>query len=136
MTMKTVALIEKGKDGTFGIYTPDINTTIIGSGVTVAEAKDDFKNSLGEVFKSYEEEEEEEELPDELKDIEFEYKFDIASLFNYYNWINVSKFAQLIGINPSLMRQYKQGQYISEMQANRIEKGLHKIGEELASISL
>ncbi len=134
MTMKTVALIEKGKDGTFGIYTPDINTTIIGSGETVAEAKDDFQNSLKEIFESYEEEGE--ELPDELKDIEFEYKFDIASLFNYYNWINVSKFAQLIGINPSLMRQYKQGQYISEMQANKIEKGLRQIGEELISVSL
>jgi len=132
--MKTVALIEKGKDGTFGIYTPDINTTIIGSGETVAEAKDDFQNSLKEIFESYEEEGE--ELPDELKDIEFEYKFDIASLFNYYNWINVSKFAQLIGINPSLMRQYKQGQYISEMQANKIEKGLRQIGEELISVSL
>lgn len=134
MTMKTVALIEKGKDGTFGIYTPDINTTIIGSGETVAEAKDDFQNSLKEIFESYEEEGE--ELPDELKDVEFEYKFDIASLFNYYNWINVSKFAQLIGINPSLMRQYKQGQYISEMQANKIEKGLRQIGEELISVSL
>lgn len=132
--MKTVALIEKGKDGTFGIYTPDINTTIIGSGETVAEAKDDFQNSLKEIFESYEEEGE--ELPDELKDVEFEYKFDIASLFNYYNWINVSKFAQLIGINPSLMRQYKQGQYISEMQANKIEKGLRQIGEELISVSL
>lgn len=132
--MKTVALIEKGKDGTFGIYTPDINTTIIGSGETVAEAKDDFQNSIKEIFESYEEEGE--ELPDELKDIEFEYKFDIASLFNYYNWINVSKFAQLIGINPSLMRQYKQGQYISEMQANKIEKGLRQIGEELISVSL
>lgn len=76
MTMKTVALIEKGKDGTFGIYTPNINTTIIGSGETVAEAKDDFQNSLKEIFESYEEEGE--ELPDELKDIEFEYKFDIA----------------------------------------------------------
>lgn len=134
MAMKTVALIEKGQDGTFGIYTPDINTTIIGNGETVAEAKEDFQNSLNEIFESYKEDGE--ELPDELKDIEFEYKFDIASLFNYYNWINVSKFAQLIGINPSLMRQYKQGQYISEMQAGKIQQGLRKIGEELISVSL
>lgn len=44
--MKTTALIEKGKDGTFGIFTPDLNSTIIGEGNTVAEAKADFKNSV------------------------------------------------------------------------------------------
>lgn len=30
--MKTTALIEMGKDGLFGIFTPDINSTIIGEG--------------------------------------------------------------------------------------------------------
>lgn len=39
---KRTALIEKGKDGTFGIFTPDIESTIIGEGNTVAEAKADF----------------------------------------------------------------------------------------------
>lgn len=34
--MKTTALIEKGKDGTFGIFTPDIQATIIGEGRTGA----------------------------------------------------------------------------------------------------
>lgn len=51
--MKTTALIEKGKDGTFGIFTPDIQATIIGEGRTVAEAKADFENSVREMFASY-----------------------------------------------------------------------------------
>lgn len=131
--MKTVALIEKGQNGTFGIYTPDINTTIIGNGSTVAEAKADFENSVKEILASYEGE----ELPSELRGIAFEYKYDIASLFDYYNWINVTKFAKVVGINPSLMRQYKQGlTYISEAQASKIEQGLHRIGQELISVSL
>jgi len=99
--MVTTALIERGKDGTFGIFTPDINSTIIGEGNTV-EAKADFENSVREIFQYYEEDGI--EIPDELKDVQFVYKYDIASMFNYYNWINVSKFARKAGVNPSLMK--------------------------------
>lgn len=133
--MKTIALIEKGKDGVFGIFTPELESTIIGTGTTVAEAKTDFQNSLNEVLALYAKLGK--ELPDELKNVEFEYKWDIASLFEYFNWINVSKFAKTVGITPSLMRYYKNNDaYISEAQAKKIEHGLHKAARELLSISL
>ena len=132
--MRTTALIEKGKDGTFGIFTPDIETTIIGEGTTVAEAKADFENSVQEIINAYREAGD--ELPVELKDIHFVYKYDIASLFDYYSFINVSKFAQVAGINASLMRQYRMGQYISENQMRKIETTLHNVGKELSSIKL
>ena len=134
-TMKTIALIEKGKDGSFGVYTPDINSTIIGSGATVAEAKADFENSLQEIIAAYKDAGE--SLPAELQNIEFEYKYDIASLFDYFDFINVSKFAKRAGINPTLMRQYKSCHtYISEVQASKIEAALHNIGKELSAVSL
>jgi hypothetical protein len=133
--MKTIALIEKGKDGTFGIFTPDLKSTIIGEGKTVAEAKSDFNNSVNEVSLYFEESGK--TLPEELQNIEFEYKYDLASLFNYYNFINVTKFAKVAGINASLMRQYKSGnQYISENQVMKIESALHKIANEIAGIKL
>jgi predicted RNase H-like HicB family nuclease len=133
--MKTTALIEMGKDGTFGIFTPDINHTIIGDGETVAGAKADFENSVEEMILSYTENGR--NIPDELKDVEFEYKYDLASFFNYYDWINVSKFAQAIGVNDALMRQYKAGAtYISERQTKKIETALHKFGNELTAVRL
>jgi predicted RNase H-like HicB family nuclease len=133
--MVTTALIEKGKDGTFGIFTPDINHTIIGEGNTVEEAKADFENSVKEMILSYTEQGR--EIHEELKDIEFAYKYDIASMFDYYDWINVSRFAKKAGINASLMRQYKSGQtYISENQIGKIENALHQLGNELAAIKL
>ena len=129
------ALIERGKDGTFGIFTPDIKHTIIGDGNTVEEAKADFENSVQEMILSYTETGR--EIPDELKDIHIIYKYDIASMFDYYNWINVSKFARKAGINPSLMRQYRTGKtYISDVQLNKIESVLHSLGNELATIKL
>lgn len=133
--METTALIEKGKDGTFGVFTPDLQHTIIGEGKTVAEAKSDFENSIKEVIASYTETGK--QIPNELQGVEFVYKYDIASLFNYYSFINVSKFAQMVGINASLMRQYKTGnQYISENQISKIEDALHKMANEIGAIKL
>lgn len=133
--MKTIALIEKGKDGTFGIFTPNIDATIIGEGHTVAEAKADFENSVREMIASYTENGE--TLPDELDGISFEYKYDVASVFNYFDFINVSKFAKWAGVNPSLLRQYKScNTYISETQASKIGQALRKIGHELSAVSL
>jgi len=76
--MITTALIERGKDGTFGVFTPDINHTIIGDGDTVEEAIADFENSVEEMILSYTEIGR--EIPEELKDIQFVYKYDIASI--------------------------------------------------------
>ena len=133
--MKTIALIEKGKDGTFGIFTPDLKHTIIGEGNTVAESKEDFMNSLKEVLDSYTETGK--LIPAELQEVEFDFRYDIASLFNYYKFINATKFAKEAGINPSLLRQYKTGnQYISEKQILKIEAALHKIAHEFAEIKL
>ena len=133
--MKATALIEKGKDGTFGVFTPELQHTIIGEGKTVADAKADFENSVKEVLASYTEEGK--QIPAELHGLDFEYKYDIASLFNYYNFINVSKFARMVGINASLMRQYKSGnQYISENQISKIEEALHKMANEIGAIKL
>jgi predicted RNase H-like HicB family nuclease len=133
--MKTIALIEKGKDGTFGIFTPDLQHTIIGQGITVTDAKSDFENSMKEMLDSYTEQKN--EIPNELQKIQFEYKYDLASLFDQYDFINVSKFAHMAGINASLMRQYKSGnQYISENQLSKIEETIHKIAREMAAIKL
>ena len=133
--MITTALIERGKDGTFGIFTPDINHTIIGDGDTVEEAIADFENSVKEMILSYTENGR--VIPEELKDIQFVYKYDIASIFDYYDWINVSRFAKKAGINPSLMRQYRIGKtYISESQKSKIESTLHSLGNELTTIRL
>ena len=131
--MKTKAVIEMAKDGRFGIYTPDLKTTkIIGSGSTVAEAKADFENSVVEMFDCYMETNG--GLPDELNGVEFVYKYDIASFLEYYKFINVSQLAKVLGINPSLMRQYKKGQHISEKRVKKIQEVINSVGKELAEI--
>ena len=54
-----------------------------------------------------------------------------------FEFLNVSKLAKKIGINPSLMRHYKRGDtYISDAQADKIESCIHEIARELLSVTL
>lgn len=132
--MKTVALIEKDANG-FGIFTPNLKSTIIGEGKSVEEAKADFMNSYKEVLDSYIENGE--AVPEELIDLEFSFKYDVASVFNEFPFINATKLAEYLGISPGLMRHYKAGDtYISDAQAKRIEAGLHDFAERLLQVAL
>ncbi len=133
--MKTTALIEKGKDGTFTIFTSELKSTIIGEGNTVDEAKKSFLEAYDEFTNFYKEDGL--KLPEELKNVSFVFKYDISSLFDHYSFINVSKFAKKAGINSSLMRQYKSGNTsISEKQVLKIQNQLREIGKELSTIDL
>lgn len=132
--MKITALIEKNNDDSFTVFTPELDHFIVGSGQNVLDAKLDFENSFFEMKQSYLENNE--SLPKELSVEKICYKYDIASLFDYYSFINVSKFAEVVGINASLMRQYRMGQSISERQMQKIENSLHRLGKELSSVKL
>ena len=131
---KRIALIEMGKDGTFTIFTPDTESTVFGEGNTVAEAKADFENSVKEFIEVFEEIGRKD--PDDLKNTTFVYKYDMPSFLNNYDYLNMTKLANMSGINPSLMRQYKRGQYISEKQVLKIQTAIHKIGKELLAVRL
>lgn len=130
----TVA-IEKDTDGSYIAYNTDTSPyTLIGRGDSVSEAKADFENSMSEVAQS--EKERTGCVPPILTHAP-KYKFDLSSLFDYYTMLNVSAFARFVGINSTLMRQYKQGNtYISERQLTKIEEGIHRLGTEFSNLRL
>ena len=134
--MKTTAIIETGPEGDFDIILSDLeNHGIWGHGDTVQEAKDDLLNSYREMIDSYVEEGK--PIPEELRDLEFDYKYDIASFFSEFNWINISALAKVLGMNRSLLYQYKKGNtYISHEQMKRIERGVHELGKKLLEFSV
>lgn len=127
--------IEKRTGGTYIAYNKENSKySLIGTGVTVSEAKEDFFNSINELIEVLEMQGE--RVPGLLKE-EPQFKFDLASLFEYYSMLNVSAFARFIGINDALMRQYKKGNtYISESQLSKIEQGIHTLGKEFVSLRL
>lgn len=134
--MKTTAIVEMWDDKTISIYVPEFDGfSLNGQGKTVDEAKEslrlaleDYKTMLAEIGK---------DVPNTLRSIDFEYKYDIASFFECFKFISVSTFAKYAGINPSLMRQYKQRiAFASEAQKAKIEQAIHKAGRELISVQL
>ncbi|MCH5319393.1 MAG: hypothetical protein J1E38_06750 [Paramuribaculum sp.] len=127
--------IEKQSDGSFIAYnTTGDFVTLLGTGATVEDAKSDFVTSFNVIKESYSSRGD--FMPEELtEDIEF--NFDVSSLFEYYSMFNVSALARYLGINESLMRQYKGGAtYVSDKQIEKIESGMRKLGTELAALRI
>jgi predicted RNase H-like HicB family nuclease len=134
---KILIIVERGDDGFYSVYSPNTEFTVLnGQGATVEDAIADMKQALQETIESYNESDE--ELPAEISgNIEFEYKYDVASLFNHFDEINLSSFARKIGLNESLLRKYKNGlAFASEKQCRKIEAGLHRLGQSLCAASL
>ena len=134
---KILVIIEKGSDGLFSAYTPETKSTVLnGQGSTVEEAINDMKEAMQEVIELYQETEE--KVPDELQGpVQFEYKYDVPSVFNHFDEINLTTFSRKIGVNPSLLRQYKNGlAFASKKQAEKIKKGLHELGKQLSAAQL
>lgn len=127
--------IEKQSDGTYIAYnTTGEKVSIIGTGDTVREAKEDFFNSVEEVRGDYVERG---ETVPEAREESVNFRFDLSSLFEYYSVFNVSALGKYLGINPGLMRQYKKGDTpISDAQLSKIEDGIHRLAKELAALSL
>ena len=134
--MKTRAIIETGPGGGFSIYLPDVEHHLFfGTGDSVQEAKDDLLTAYQELLEYFEEEGK--PVPEEVRNLEFVYKYDIASFFNEFKWINISALSKVLGMNKSLLYQYKKGNtYISHQQMKRIEKGVHELGKKLLAFSV
>lgn len=132
--MKTIVLIERGKDGLYWLRTSGLQNMIMGSGSSLQEAKEDFEICLQDMKESYTECGE--ALPKELVNLSFEYKYDTASALTAFSFINLAALAREVGINASLLRQYKKGQYISQAQAKKIQEGIHRLGERMMTFNL
>jgi len=130
--MTVTAIIEKGIDGLFSVYSDSSidNHFFGGFGDNVAEAKEDFEESIHEAIEAS-------QSGTKFEDITIEYKYDIPSLFNFLDYINVSRFAEYAGINESKMRAYKSGSvFPGEKTMKKITAALARISNELNSVSL
>lgn len=126
--MKLNAIIEKGQDGGFAVCVREM-PWLMGYGQTVEEAKADFCEVFKEQVEYYNERNG--KCP-EWAEAEISFSYDIAAFFTAFPFINVSQFAQFVGINPSLMRKYKQGlATASEKQLSIIQNGIHQMIKHL-----
>lgn len=130
--MKAVAIIERGIDGTYGVYIDSKNVPFgaIGDGKTVAEAISDFKNSIAEMREHYEAE------GKEFPELEFEFKYDAASFLQQYAYaFTLAGLERITGVNQRQLSHYINGvRKPSKSTIEKIENSLHKFGNEISSV--
>jgi predicted RNase H-like HicB family nuclease len=135
--MKVTGIIEKGSDNRYSIICNEEigNFCLGGFGDTLDEAKADFLEVIEDAKQTYQRDHG--TLPEELSDVTVEYKYDLQSFFAYFDWINISKFAQVAGVNESKLRLYKVGKaFAGERTKGKIQSAIRRMSAELASASL
>lgn len=132
--MKIKAVIEKGTDGRYAISSEQSfgRNHFGGFGDTIDVAKKDFLESVKECRELAIEDGD--KIP---ADYSVEFRYDIPSFFEDFDFVNASKFAKYAGINESKMRQYKIGlAYPGEKTTKKILDAIHRIGSDFISVSL
>jgi hypothetical protein len=126
--IKVKAFIERGNDGTYGVYVDleekRLNYGIIGEGATVEEAKADFMGCYEDMRESFVEDGE------PFTEAIFDFEYDMASFLNYYsNVLSLAGLSRITGVN-----QYQLSHYATGRKRPRPET-VHKIQHSLFSLS-
>jgi len=133
--MKSIkAIIEKGSDGFYSIYMPEI-AGLYGTGVTEYEAKENLMEAIDAAIEHVEETGDKTYYAPLMKNLSIEYTYDLSGFFKTYNFFDVTAFANRIGVNASLMRRYKTGmKKASTTQKAKILEGIHAVADELHAV--
>lgn len=130
---KVKAIIERGSDGTYGIYIDldesKLSYAILGDGTTVDDAKADFYNSYDEMKQLYKDENK------QFEEVEFIFEYDVASFLESYSKIfSKPALEEITGINQKQFFHYLSGQKPNKKTILKIQDGLHKLGKELSQV--
>ncbi len=104
--MKVVANIERQpgeKNYSCYMNVKPLKTGVLGLGSSAKAAIKDMLSGWNDAAEDLKEE------GKEVPNLEIEYKFDVGSLFSYYDFINAAGVAREIGLSSSVMRQYAIG---------------------------
>lgn len=132
MAKKILVTLEYG-DGGFSCYSMEPvggYALIDGDGKTAEDARADFLRAVEECR---------EENPDdeELRNVEFVYKYDLRAFFNEFSFFNMNEIARLSGISPSLLRQYACGaKNAGEKTYKRLSSCITSISDRLSHVML
>ncbi len=132
---KIEATVTRAKDGFFSVHCND--EMFSGGGDTLDAAVEDLSAQMS--FYKETAQEDNFDYPAFLdNDFELVYKFDTASLLEYYSGIlSLSGLERLTGIHQKQLWNYLHRKSIPRRkQVDRIEQALHRFGSELQSISL
>jgi len=130
--METVkAFIERGNDGTFGVYVNNtLNYGIHGEGNTVEEAVEDFKTCYSEMKELYK------EMGKYFVEAKFEFHYDMASFLQFYtNYFSLAGLSRMTGIHQGQLSHYVNGtRNPSKQTIQRIDNSIHSFSKKLSQV--
>ena len=118
----------------FGAYSVNCEG-IYGAGDTIDEVKADVENAIALIKKNLPED----RWPDEIKgEYELEWHYDTQSLLLHYGTLmSLAGLERITGVHQKQLWAYMHGRSKPRRpQADRIEAGLHRFGQELSSLSV
>ncbi len=125
-TGKKIKMIVEKTDTGFSAFSEEY--PIFTTGSTISELMD----HVYEAATLYFEEDKVQIAQEKLK-----FEIDFKQFFQYYRVLNSKFLADKIGMNPTLLSQYVQGQKKpSDTQTRKIILGIQQIGQELSEINL
>lgn len=130
---KVTIVIEKASDGGYCAYMEEIfkDFGLAGSGDTAEEAKQDIVEAYHEIKEMLE------AKGKKVPELEFDFKYDMQSFFNYFDYLNISKIAEKAGINSSLLRQYSCGKVkAGQKQYDKLALAINQIKNDLVHATL
>ena len=104
--MKVIANVEREpgeKNFSCHMNIKELKTGVLGLGPSAKAAIGDMLSGWQDAAADFKED------GVNVPELEIEYRFDVGSLFNYYDFVNIAGVAREIGVNPSVMRQYAIG---------------------------
>jgi hypothetical protein len=131
---KVKAFIERGIDGTYGVYVDlednTLNYGIHGDGRTVEEAIEDFNAGYLEMKELYREEKK------PFVETEFEFHYDTASFLGYYtNYFSLAGLSRLTGIHQGQLSHYVNGtRNPSKQTIRKIDHSIHLFAQNLNQV--
>lgn len=131
--MKAEVIIERGSDGTYSAYIGSDNVSfgLIGDGKTVQETIADFLNSAEEMKDYYKEQ------GKEFPEMEWKFKYDVASFLQYYAFaFTLAGLERITGVNQGQLSHYINGvRKPSPKTIQKIESRLHDFAKEIGQVN-
>lgn len=129
MKQTATIIVEKASDGGFSCYVEEDfdGFGLSGYGDTAKEAIDDL-------MLAYEETREMRESEGEpTPELDFVFRYDMQSFFDFFSYLNISRVGELAGINSSLLRQYASGTAkAGQKQYDKIRNAVQHIVKDLS----
>lgn len=113
------------------LHVPELKASVLGVGSNVKAAIKDMESGWADTAETYKQQ------GKEVPELNISYRFDVGSLFNYYDYLNMAGVSRRLNISPSLMRQYATGARTpGKKKREEIARGIKMLAGQLETVNM